>query len=356
MAEFLESISRVSEGLKAANAVEEYTSSLSLLLTESRFYANIRELGLSGDTFAFEGDTGNVQLTNNGEPVDLDNSIKNIENRGDIVAALRDLRVPEDVISEPPVQRYAAEYKARWDNQPGNVDIKSVKNAETTGEKIEYKLESAPSSYSEMTEAFKRDKSFANEMNNRFNKLKKQVEDFRNNGKEFKTGKWIKRVVFGGGIFIGGVAIFNEINKHKTIMNGCWVVDIRTGEKCKVGSLTCNTISADEAKYMCGSYNYCGEDGLSSCFDPKTCVKRAKDKTCEQTIGKCQTGTCNILCSQSSTLKIPPGKRLQCVSVNFWGAAEDFLGESLSEMFGKNFWWYIGVGFVVLVVILIFLS
>lgn len=353
MAELLESISRVSDGLGSANAAEESVSSISSLIENSRFYAHMGEIGLSEETFALEGDPGNVRLTNNGEPVDLDNAIKNIENYGDVAAAMRDLRVPDDVISEPPVQRYAAEYKARWDNQPGNVDIKSVEDVETTGEDIETKVKSDPSSYSEMTEVLERDKSFANEMNKRFDELKKKVEESRSAGKSFKAGKWIKRVVFGGGILIGGLAIFNEINKHRVIMNGCWLVDIRTGEKCKVNSLTCHNISTDEAKYMCGQYNVCGKDGLSPCFDSSTCARRARNGTCEQTIGKCRSGTCNKLCSHDSTLKVPPGKRLQCVSVNFWGAAEDFLGETLTGIFGKNFWWYIGIGFIVLVILLV---
>lgn len=205
-----------------------------------------------------------------------------------------------------------------------------------------------------MKEALQRDKSFANEMNERFDRLKRKVEESRKTGKEFKAGKWIKRVVVGGGILFGGLAIFDEINKHRMIMNGCWLVDIRTGQKCKVNSLTCHT-SKEEAKYACGPYNVCGENGLSPCFDSNTCVRRARDGTCEQTIGKCRTGTCNALCSRDSALKVPPGKRLQCVSVNFWGAAEDFLGEAATGIFGKNFWWYIRVGFVGFVVLVVFL-
>lgn len=353
MAEFLESMLRVSEGLRAANAAEEAASSMTSLLERSRFYSHMGDMGLSGETFSFEGDPGNVRLTNNGEPVDLDGAIKNVKNYGDVLSAMRDLKVPEDVINEGPVQRYAAEYKVKWDNQPGNLDIKSVDYIEDTGKEIETKLEADPKSYAEMKEALGKDKSLSNELNNRFDELKRKVEDSRRSGKECKVGRWIKRVVFSGGILVGGLEIFNEINKHRMLMNGCWLVDIRTGEKCKIGPLTCHKISSEEIKYLCGPYNVCGQDGLSPCFDQNTCVKRAKNGTCDQTIGKCKTGNCNALCSQDSSLKVPSGKRLKCVSVNFWGAAEDFLGETLTGIFGKNFWWYIGAGFVVFVVILI---
>lgn len=353
MAEILESMARVSEGLRAANAAGEALNSVSSLLESSRFYAHMGEIGFSAEgTFAFEGNPGEIRLTNTGEVVDLESAIKNVENYGDILAAMRDLKVPEEALEERPVQRYAADYKVRWENQAGNLDIKAVEDVENTGEEIESKV-GEPTSVSDMTEKINSDSSFAKEMNKRFDELKKKVDEARGGGREFKTGKWVKRVVFAGGVVVAAAAIYKEINKHKAIMNGCWLVDIRTGEKCKIAFLTCHDTTADELKYMCESYNVCGDDGLSPCFSPDTCVKHGVDGECTQTIGKCQVGTCNALCSHASTLKIPPGKRLQCVSVNFWGAAEDFLGETLTGIFGKNFWWYVGLVGVALVVVLV---
>lgn len=348
MAECLDSITLLAERVRAVNIAREATETVSSLLEDTNFYENMEDIGLSGETFTLDGDIGNITLRNNGEEVDLTGAIKNLSDHGDIIGAMKDLRVPDNVLSEPPIQRYAAKYKVMWENQPGNLEIKYVEKIESMGENLERKLQADPKNFDEFRE-FLKDK----DVNRKFGEFKKQIDDARNEGTPFQSGKWVKRVLLGGGIFVGALAIYNEITKHKDIMNGCWMVDVRSGKKCKIRSLTCTGISSDSAQHMCPIQNVCGDNGVAPCFASNTCIKKRVDGTCERTIGKCTTGTCNVLCSPATTLNVPPGKKLQCVSVNFWGAAEDLMHANLSNIFGSSFtWWLLPIA-VISVIILI---
>lgn len=297
------------------------------LLEETNFYSQMTDMGLSGvdGNFAISGDPGHYDFTNGGEKINIDEAVNDIHNHGDIIASLEELHIPEDVFDSPPVKEYASAYKNNWNHLPGNQDIEGVEETMNNGKVLEEETQSDPKNPKDA------ETHATDELKKEVDKLKKDLEK---NGKA-SVGKWVKRTIIFGGGALGLLYLYNEILNHQKIMNGCWLVDIKTGEKCKLPQLTCHNLSDEELPYVCKPYFECGPKHISKCFPNNT--------TCTEKV-------CDARCSNNSTIEVPPNKRLQCVEVNFWGAASDFLKTNLFDI---KFWLYIGLAVALFIVIIL---
>lgn len=345
--ELLEGMYRLLGGLEERELSES-------LLEESGFARSLEEIGIR-QKFEIETIEGRKVLTNGDRPVDLLGAIRSIENYGDITSALVDLNVPSEIIESGPVQRYSASYRERWARQPGNLDIELVQEFDATGDAIEAETGAPdPTSVQDVDAILRSNETLAKKFSEKVDALKRKLSG----GDRVSVGTWVKRgLTFGAGLITAGL-IYTEIMKHKMAMNGCWLVDIRTGQKCKISTMTCTGKRDDgdtSRDKSCGEFNVCGRDGLSPCFETTTCTRRnAATGACVETIGKCSTGTCHSLCTFNTSLRLPPGKRLQCVSVNFWGAAEDFFDSVLGTVFDRRFLLVAGAMVLVIAAILFF--
>ena len=346
--EVLEGMSKLLDGIKSEGKLPPS------FLEESGFTKSLEAMGVQSSGFAIEEIEGSKMLTNRGRTVNLTNVIRNMENYGNIPEALTELHVTPDVIESEPVTSYAKFYKQHWEAQPGNVDIKTINDITKTGDIVEAETGVGdPDSVGQVERILDVNPRLKSRLTSKLETLEKKVRAAAEKGNVFKAGTWIKRGVFlGAGIITTGI-VYSEILKHRDIMNGCWLVDIKTGEKCKISSLTCHDKALDKTDHICGSYNVCGKDGISPCFAENTCVTRNPAGVCTKTIGKCTKGKCNPLCSINSPIRFPSGKRLQCVDVNFWGAAEDFVGSSLTGVFGENFIFISGLIIAIIIIVLI---
>lgn len=341
-AELLEGMYRLLRGAEERELTEAF-------LEESGITKSLEEIGVQQE-FKIKTIDGKKTLTNNDRPVDLNGAVRSIENYGDIAAALTDLNVPNEVIESGPVRRFTTSYKERWTRLPGNEDINLVQEFDETGDKIESETGARdPMTPADVQDILLKNDKLARDFSDKIDALKRKV----GRGDKVSVGTWVKRGLTLGAGIITGFLIFSEILKHRTAMNGCWLVDIRTGEKCKISTMTCNDKKKDDIH--CGEYNVCGADGLSPCFAATTCVKRnTPTGPCVQTIGNCTGGTCHPLCTFGTTLRLPPGKRLHCVNVNFWGAAEDFFDSTLGTIFDRRYLMMAGVIVLVILAILFF--
>lgn len=340
--ELLSGMYKLLDGLEA----EELSSSI---LEESGIARSLEEIGI-GQQFEIETIEGRNVLMNGDKVVDLQGAISKIESFGNLRGALSDMGVSEEVLNTRQIRRYTDSFKERWDNQPGNVDIQTVREFDSSGDSIEADTGAPdPQSVRDVEDVLSHNERLARDFEEKIDKLKSKVE----NGKTTTVGTWVKRtIVFGVGALTAAL-VFSEILKHRQEMNGCWLVDIRTGEKCKVLNMTCVRKETDER--ACGDLNVCGKDGLSPCFSPDTCVRRdSVSGNCLETIGKCSSGTCHAQCRGDSKLRLPPGKRLMCVDVNFWGAAEDFFDTVIGSAFNKKYLVIAGVVAFAIVAILLF--
>ena len=337
------------EGMYRLMRVVEERELTEAFIEDSGIKKSLEGIGVRQE-FKVKTVDGKKTLTNNDRPVDLSGAIRNIENYGDIAAALTDLNVPNEVIESGPVRRFTTSYKERWESLPGNEDIKLVQEFDETGDRIETQTGAQdPTTPAEVQDILLKNEKLAKDFSDKIDAIRRKA----GRGDKVSVGTWVKRGLTLGAGVITGVLIFSEILKHRAVMNGCWLVDIRTGEKCKISTLSCDVKRRCDTH--CGEYNVCGIDGLSPCFAATTCVRRnASTGVCVQTIGVCNNGMCHPLCTFDTPLRLPPGKRLHCVNVNFWGAAEDFFDSTLGTIFDRRYLMMAGaVALVILAILLL---
>jgi hypothetical protein len=145
-----------------------------------------------------------------------------------------------------------------------------------------------------------------------------------------QVGKWIKRSVMGVGAALFAVWAYKNIREHQKLMNGCWLVNMTGGQKCKIGTLTCD---ANVEQDMCTNSDLakCGPGLNATCFPPDECL-RYEAEVCKATIGQteCGEGPCHEACNED-LVEVPPNFRLVCVDASFWDAADDFFDDIIHQ-------------------------
>ena len=354
------------------------------------------------------GDDGSMSVKDpNGKEINL-SDIKTKLNNGDFLEAFKSLGLDEETLNSESYQNFFKESKARYEAQPGVTSSADVKSTEASGKKLSESLpsdvRSDPTSAEELEDRLSKveggDKTL-DQLNDRLKKIEANSQE----GLGTKVGRWVKYTIAAGAVVGAGVGLgylVDAINKHKNKMNGCWMVNLKSGEKCKIPQLTCNKDcnTSDANTNPCGtceSQESCKNswDAGTSVFNP--CILGSKPKiTCvngkctpspSPTSKQCQNDAgcgdmpgkyhgdakhpseacdnctaCAVPCSgdascssqcNCSTFQCYPGFKLTCVDVDFWGAAEDFLGEPLqfgSSMLKKILMilLYIAIGIVVI--------
>lgn len=270
------------------------------------------------------GTPGDYRVTFDGKAVDLDGAKTDLEN-GDVLESMKKLGADDATLNDPTIQQFAKDYKQTWSQQVSVQDRVNLESSKTKGEEFTKK-------YGEPTSA----DDFEQKVNNNSEvakEIKPKTEDIAEKaktGKPVEVGKWVKRTLIGLGITFGLAELYSLIKQHQNEMNGCWLIKTSDGTKCKIGLLTCSD-GARTTGTICdpGAYQNCMDvctlKKTATCFSSTTCLSCNTDHTtCATKLTQC-TGNdpCNEQCD-SSKISVPDGYRLQCVNVDFWGAADDF--------------------------------
>lgn len=313
------------------------------------------KIGMEGQKFDITKlDDGTVQIKNSkGEVIDY-KSAKEKMDASDFKGALKDLKVPDEVINDPKISQFSEDLKILNDEQIG---IKSTKDYMNDLDKNKSNYEKlAPNdvkSPEDLDRLYKENPEFKKFMDN----AKEETEDKVKKNSNSTSGKWtdiIKTTAFLAALTAGGIALYEFIKKHQNECNGCWLIDDKTGSKCKVEPLTCNS-DYRTSDNLCKSSDLLGCDatipdcsgatGSSLCFQTSvsskggTCMKFGPNpdttkttQVCVNCLSQCGgSDPCNN-CS-CSTIQCPSGKHLQCMNLTWMEA----LGDLLDKPFDSGF-------------------
>lgn len=345
MAEFLEGISSLNDVVSRANETTAIIGTEAL--EQSGFIDNIRQLGLDPTVFKVGGESGEIKVFNGDTPLNLEEAANQMNNFGNLEGGLREMGLSDEVLNQDVIKNFSKRYKVAWDNLQGNKDISIVKTTEEIGQNLADEL-GDPQNPDELENALNKSnfkENFLKESESVVDRMKRNIKE----GKKTTVGKWIKRgLAFGTGVAIIS-EIFFQIKQHQHAINGCWLVNKKTGSKCKVKSLSCGTSGGNNNNLYCLP-NTCGHSG--ACFPTNTCIKYNGNR-CMTRLGKCNSGTCGRYCD-NKYLSVPRGHKLVCVHVNFWGSASDMIESALIPDGVKWWLWIIAIIVLVVVVIIVF--
>jgi|688.fasta_scaffold11241_11 hypothetical protein len=271
----------------------------------------------------------------------------------DVASVLKDLGIKST--DSPEFQKFDAANKKAWAEQPNVKKAQGVNDSTNTGNQISNSV-SDPSDppgqkgQPKDAEDMQRRANRANKggkLNDAIEKIKKGVEY----GKKF--GKFVVTAIAVGGAAFGALELYNAIKKHQNAMNGCWYINMQTNDKCKIKPLTCNESDTNDPNDQSG-YSLCSmresiKDTHDENFNPCAIGAKPKgtgdfpgiynDTTLDTACANCADCVVSSDCKQSeadcsskcdpSKFNIPTGYTLKCVSVDFWGAADDLIDGGL---------------------------
>ena len=136
---------------------------------------------------------------------------------------------------------------------------------------------------------------------------------------------------------MGVLELYKYVKEHQNKVNGCWLVDIKTGNKCKVGSLTCN--SAYKNNDICTATDMKGcnieeatcknkKPNSGVCFKQGELCMEFSNKKCTKCLTECNTGEGCKNCS-CDIVPCPPGKQLHCINMNWIEALSDYVDKPI---------------------------
>jgi hypothetical protein len=334
--EFLEGISN----LKNLMDLEEFTESMKTeaLSGLGQSFDMIR-LDMGNYDFKFIGD----DLYNGEKLINVNEVIQSLEEAGSIENALRELGIEENIINSTDLQNLLKDYKIWWNQQEGIQELGNISRTLDNGSTISNKVGDV-NSIEDLENVAKNDSALVRQLKDRVEQLLEQTKKFKGR----KWGKWVKRTVVVTGVGVNLGFIFNLVDHHRKTINGCWLVNNQTGSKCKIKYLTGG--GGGNPKLYCSSETkHCGTNQTSECFSAKTCLREEKGK-CIKNLPK-SSDTCSEFCT-NALITAPPGTTLKCVNANFWSAAQDLIGSSLSI---SKHWIYIlliaAIGIVIIILI-----
>ena len=167
------------------------------------------------------------------------------------------------------------------------------------------------------------------------------------------AGKWVKSGIKYGAILAlltaGGIGLYEAVKHHQDAMNGCWIINMTTGDKCKITQLTCDQSAKNNIPDGVNTCALCVDiTNLQTCgplfFDPcpiggkainpspaffpdsgKNCDKTVSDYTCKDS----DTDMCKNC--DSTIYNLIGNTKMICVNVDWWGALEDIIGKPADE-------------------------
>ena len=205
----------------------------------------------------------------------------------------------------------------------------------------------------------------------RLNNLEQKWNDVKANK---EGGTWQKVKDFGkfAAIVFGSVELYSFIKQHQDAMNGCWLVNSKTGDKCKILSFTCSADARNSTESTpcalctnCDStlaFNNCpglkcpqvtGDFPGTECSN--CCDKSGNNVSCVLNVPTCTDG-CDPSCN-SSYPSLPPGFNMVCVNASWLQAFTDFLGgipDDITSGLNTILKWVLMIGGIILACIFLF--
>ena len=278
------------------------------------------KLDIQGETINYEGKT--MKIT------ELSDSIK----KGDMGPLFE---LSGEKLDATAVKSYNTRF---LDANPGAVEIKNLETAKVDGGKIQESIDSGNVMDTEVNTPEKVEvETKINEGKTENAKLDEDInkinEEVKKNS-DISYGTYVKTSVKLGIIASGVFLLTKFIKEHQKAMNGCWMINLKTGDKCKVTNLCCGDTNksgkmCEQTPTSCTQYNNRGEkqENKTSCFTDAACVTVNESGNCAETISskgdKCKgKKTCSIYCD-SSKIEVPEGFQISCVNVDFYGAMAD---------------------------------
>ena len=300
--------------------------------------------------FTISGEPGKFKINDNIDVNELKSKLSGSINTEikppEVASALKDLGIKGTDSAD--FQQFDAANKKAWAEQPNVKKAQGVNDSTNTGKQISNSVSDPADPTNQKGQP--RDAADMQDRANRAGKggkLNDTIENIKKGGEYLKKlGKFVAAAGIVGGAAYGALELYNDIKKHQNAMNGCWYINIQTDEKCKIKPLTCNESDTnDPSGYaLC---NMCTDIKTDkSCFNPcaigspPTRSNEAfpgayTDSSSTRACVNCNNCVVSRDCSPSdadcssncdpSKFNIPNGYTLKCVSVDFWGAADDLI-------------------------------
>ena len=273
---------------------------------------------------------GKVEIISNGEPVDME-VYNDALTKGNFEGALKELHVPDEVLDTPEVKELSAKFEDQVKRSATTKMSNELNETIDDGENVRKEAGGDPKTPEEMKEMVDK----MDGMEKKLDELRKKLEEDAKGKKGIEVGKWVKRTLIGIFVIAGLEELFHLIKEHQDAMNGCWLIDRTSGNKCKVSIMTCSSGERNNGNKCSGTdTSGCGIHNDTACFNTDTCVKYKplakgqKNQDCATKLSQCTSGHCSKYCD-CSKIPCPKGKYLRCVNVGFWEAAGDFLKDPL---------------------------
>ena len=290
-------------------------------------------LKMEPSKFEIRGEIGKYELLYDGEVVDVEGASKAMK-EGRLLDALKEYKAPKEVLMDKTVIDYSTKYEKAWKQQESIKAKAKWTDITENGKKGTKSVGGEPKTPEEFNKIIEENKSLKEAVK----KMKNEATEASKTGKvEVTKGEWTKTKI-ALKVLLAAIAtgtLYELIKSHQNAMNGCWLVNISDGSKCKVLRLTCNKdekTSSDpcQSNYKCK--NICTKkDG--TCFGEDACIKCSDVdatgvQTCAETLKECDEGSSCDKCSCDS-IGCPDGYFLQCVDIDFLGATEDFIQQPI---------------------------
>ena len=211
-------------------------------------------------------------------------------------------------------------------------------------------------------------------------KIKEVVnETLKEKDKNENAGKWVKSGIKYVAILAilgaAGAGLYEAVSHHQDAMNGCWIMDMTTGQKCKVTELTCaqgpknNIPDGESACGLCGDItltNTCGSLDFNPCLiggkatNPPPAPFPDSGKNCDKPVDSCKDSDTQVCKNCNPSLyNLIGNSKMVCVNVDWFGALEDLIGGPLDTAVSAtitmilNILKWTAVGIVILLVLYI---
>lgn len=347
MAELLEGIEELRSRLNKLNVSGVELEMDIDLFNESGFDEDLSFLDLPHDGFSIEGDVSNYRVvTAEGDVIDLEAVNKGIL-KGDLGMVIKELKFPDESLSLK-TREYMDIYRKQWESKLGTQDLAYIDKVTDDGKVMESEVGVRINNADQLEAVLNDDANLKAKFDNDVNALRTKFSKNSN----VQMGKWVKRGVILTAAGLTVSEVWKMINNHRKEMNGCWLVNTSTGNKCKIATMS---KCGKNDKWLCANnMHVCGSLKTENCFPQGKCLVLNDDGSCGDALGSCvDDKECHKYCGN---IDAPEGYRTYCVNVNFWGAADDFFGDVLAPT--KWFKWilYIGIAVVILVIIVMLIK
>lgn len=325
------------------------------------FGVAMRNIGLSLDDFSLiKTSSTKLELAYKGKVTSLSGAIQAVNKSGDLIGSLRQLDIPPSIRNSAQVRSYADKLRRNFSQQAWVKNAAETRALTETGLDLRRKLKGpSPDTPGQVRSVIAQNAAFKKYVDDAVSTLNEKITS--SSGRSFTVGKVAKTTFAITGVALTSAIIVNLVFKHRSSMNGCWLVDTLSNIRCKIPLLTCNGDAGDAGGCI---LNRCGPSKNQPCFSTTTCVEYDKStqgpSICKKTLanvisaqGPCEG--CNTYCNIDK-LQLPPEYTLECVNVNFWGALIDFFGgvsstlyDGIAKLFSGNFLLYVALVIIALI-------